>query len=79
MNHSLYGILHNSDIVDAAMIVQSGSDVIIECHKMLEETFLRLLDTYNSRNSVRPSPLAYSAPSRTASRHIWSCGSRLQF
>ncbi|MGI6403994.1 MAG: sensor histidine kinase [Oscillospiraceae bacterium] len=71
MNHSLYGILHNSDIVDAAMIVQSGSDVIIECHKMPEETFLRLLDTYNSRNSVRPvSPSLFSAKQDSEPSHL---------
>ncbi len=62
MNSSLYGILHNTDIVDAAMIFQSGSDVIIECHTMQEEIFLRFLEIYNSYQSIQPaSPSLFSA------------------
>ncbi len=61
MNNSLYGILHNTDIVDAAMIMKSSSDVIIECHTMQEEIFLQLLDIYNSYQSTQPaSPSLFS-------------------
>lgn len=54
INYTLYGTLHNSDIIDAAIIIQRNSDIIIECHTMKEDAFLRLLGTYNGYTSVQP-------------------------
>ncbi len=71
MNSSLYGILHNTDIVDGAIIIQTSNDVIIECHTMEEEAFLKFLESYNSHKSIQPtSPSLFSVNQNGDPSHL---------
>ena len=53
-NNSLRGILRASRNIDAAIIIQRSSDIILESHTMGEDAFLRLLGLYGGQRSTKP-------------------------
>lgn len=55
LSGNLRGLMVISPYVDAVLVSQVGSDVIIESHILDEEVFLKFLDKYNRSRVVIPS------------------------
>lgn len=71
MRSSLYGVLHNSDIIDAAFLAQRSNSVVVASYMIPEMQFLQLLETYGPNTSVRPAtPSLFDAEENGEATHL---------